>query len=567
MFTAVTAHWDWRAYIPKSIICFREGYGRKTFFKDLFAGVTVGIVALPLAMAFAIASGVAPERGLFTAVVAGFLISALGGSRVQIGGPTGAFVVIVYGIVQKHGYDGLALASLMAGALLILMGLARFGAVLKFIPYPVTTGFTTGIALIIFSSQVKDFLGLRVDHVPAAFFDKWIFFLEHLQAWNPFAVMIALGTLLILVYLRRVAPQFPAAIVAVVAAALAVKVFQLPVATIGSVFGQLPRILPAPSLPAFSLAKARAVLPEAFTIAMLAAIESLLSAVVADGMMGTRHKSNCELVAQGIANIGSIIFGGIPATGAIARTATNIKSGAQTPVAGMIHALTLFACLFFLAPLASLIPLACLSGILILVAINMSEFDHFRSMFRAPASDVMVMLSVFAITVLIDLTMAVQVGVVMAALLFMKRMSDVTEIGGLNLSADDDRDEQTQAQDADATTKKKIPSGVEVYEINGPFFFGIADNLKDILSRIQKPPQVFILRMRHVPFMDATGIHALEEFYHKCKRQQTVLILSGVHDQPALALQKFELDIRIGRENIYDHIDKALTRARILLAA
>lgn len=567
MLNRIKREFDPAAYIPKTLICLREGYTRQTFVKDLFAGVTVGIVALPLAMAFAIASGVTPDKGLYTAIVAGFLISLLGGSRVQIGGPTGAFVVIIYGIVQQYGYNGLAMATVMAGVLLVLMGLARFGAVLKFIPYPVTTGFTTGIALIIFSSQVKDFLGLQMDAPPADFFAKWWAYLRALPSWNPYAVILSLGCLFLLLRLRRTAPRVPAAILVVVLSAVAVKIFHLPVETIGTKFGAIPRTLPMPAWPAFEWEKIPLLVPQAFTIALLAAIESLLSAVVADGMMGTRHKANCELVAQGLANIGSIIFGGIPATGAIARTATNIKSGARTPVAGMIHALVLLLCMYLFAPMASRIPLAALAAILVLIAWNMSEFDHFIHMFRSPKSDVLVMLSVFGITVIIDLTMAVQVGVVMAAILFMKRMSDVTEIGGVSLSDEDEMDDMAlQAGDKDATSKKKIPPGTEVYEINGPFFFGVADRLKNVLSQIEKPPKVFILRMRHVPFMDATGANALDEFFNRCRRQGTALVLSGVQPQPRAVLENSGLANSFGRQNVTDHIDKALKRAEELLA-
>ncbi len=550
---------DLKAYVPKLVICLRQGYTRSIFIKDFFAGVTVGIVALPLALAFAIASGVAPERGLFTAIVAGFLISALGGSRVQIGGPTGAFVVIVYGVVQHHGYQGLVLATLMAGLLLICMGLARLGAVLKFIPYPVVTGFTTGIALIIFTSQIKDFFGLATGILPADFLAKWWTYLRCLPTWNPNATAIALGSLLILLFFRRWFPRLPGAIVAVTVGAACVRVLHLPVATIGSVFGTLPRVLPHPALPVITLAEVRTLVPEAFTIALLAGIESLLSAVVADGMIGTRHKSNCELVAQGVANIASAVLGGIPATGAIARTATNIKAGARTPVAGIIHAATLLMCMFFLAPLASMIPLASLAAVLVLVAWNMSEIDHFIHLLRAPRGDVLVMLSVFGLTVLVDLTTAVQVGVVMAAMLFMKRMSDVTHIGGGIL--EEAMTDEEMHLDTEATRHKHVPPGVEVYEIDGPFFFGVADLLRDVLGHIEKPPRVFLLRMRHVPMMDASGIHALEQLQAKCRRQGTALVLSGVRAPVHRVLDQFGLTAEIGPDNVCSNIDHALKRA------
>ncbi len=554
-------------FTPKLVVCLREGYDRERFLADLFAGVTVGIVALPLAMAFGIASGVTPERGLFTAIVAGFVISVLGGSRVQIGGPTGAFVVIVYGIVQKHGYDGLAVATLLAGAILVAMGLARFGTLIKFIPYPVTTGFTSGIAVIIFSSQVKDLLGLRMDAVPAEFLEKWGAYLTHLTSWNPSAAALAAGSIAIILACKRFTPKVPGPIVAVVAASLAAWALSLPVDTIGTRFGGIPRLLPAPHLPHVDFAQLRALVPEAFTIAMLGAIESLLSAVVADGMTGGRHRSNIELIAQGTANVASVIFGGIPATGAIARTATNVRSGAKTPVAGIVHAMTLGAFMFFLAPLASAIPLAALAAVLVIVAWNMAEVDHFRTLLRAPKSDIAVLLTAFLLTVLVDLTVAVEVGLVMAAMLFMRRMSEVTDVRAiLEDSSDEDSVILPEGRDPDATANKQVPRGVKVFEINGPFFFGVADKLKDTLDNIDSPPKLFILRMRRVPAIDATGLHALEEFWSKCARHGTVLLLSGLREQPLAAIERVGLADKIGRQNLHRHIDEALSHARALLA-
>ena len=514
-------------------------------------------MALPLAMAFAIASGVPPARGLYTAIVAGFLISFLGGSRVQIGGPTGAFVVIVFGIVQKYGYDGLVVAMVLAGLMLIAMGLARFGVMIKYIPYPVTVGFTSGIALIIFSSQMRDFLGLQMKAVPAHFFEKWGAYAQHLSTWNPYALGIGILSLGIFLWFRKKYPRLPGAILAVLIASLLVWIFDLPVETIQSRFGDVPRTLPAPHFPSFSLTQIRNVFPEAVTIALLAAIESLLSAVVADGMIGGRHKSNVELMAQGVANIASAAFGGIPATGAIARTATNVKSGAKTPVAGIIHAVTLGLFLFILGPYAGYIPLATLAAILIVVAWNMSEKDHFKYLLRAPKGDIAILLSVFTLTVAIDLTVAVQVGVVMAAFLFMKRMSEVTTVGAHSILLEDENGEETEPME-----EKELPKDVEVFEINGPFFFGVADKLKDVLDELEKPAKAFILRMRHVPAVDATGLHALEELFYKCKRHGTTLILSGVNRQPKEAMQKVGLDKRIGTENIFPHFDLALERAR-----
>ncbi len=570
------------AFIPKSVVCWREGYDRHLFFSDLFAGITVGLIALPLALAFAIASHVSPAQGLYTAIIAGFLISLLGGSRVQIGGPTGAFVVIIAGIVDQYGYDGLALATLMAGAILIVMGLCKFGAMIKFIPYPVTTGFTAGIALIIFSSQMKDFFGLQIDgKLPGEFVHQWGAYYHAIVTTgvNWAAVGISAGGLLVINLFRRLAPKIPGAIVAVILATAAVGVFHLDnpasryhVDTIGTRFGTpaapsgIPGGLPRPWMPSLgweTLEKMRKLMPQAGTIAMLAAIESLLCAVVADGMIGGRHKSNCELVGQGVANIGSIIFGGIPATGAIARTAANVKSGGKTPLAGVIHAITLLLFMLLLAPYASKIPLAVFASVLVMVAWNMSERDHFRHLFKAPRSDVTVLLLTFGLTVFVDLTMAVSVGLVLAAVLFMKRMSEVTNVGVIRDEIEETPvNELAYLNDPNAIVRRDVPAGVEVYEINGPFFFGVADRLKDTLREFERPPKVFILRMRRVPAVDATGMHALDEFFQKCRRQGTRLMLSGIHAQPVVALARYGLLDKIGEENLFENIDDALNSAR-----
>jgi len=559
-------------YLPKSIVCLREGYNWQTFLRDLIAGVTVGVIALPLAMAFGIASipmdvasevGLSPPAmGLYTAVVAGFLISALGGSRVQIGGPTGAFIVIVYGIAAKHGYSGLATATLMAGVIIILMGAFRFGAMIKFIPYPVTTGFTSGIAVIIATSQIKDFFGLSMESVPAEFFEKLRAFFAHATTWSPATLAVGAGSLTLLIVLRRLAPRLPGAIIAVIAASVVVYLFKVPVETIGSRFGGIPRSLPVPHLPPISLEMVRNLIPEATTIAMLGSIESLLSAVVADGMSGGRHKADCELVAQGVANISVVIFGGIPATGAIARTTANVKSGAKTPVAGMIHALTLLAIMAALAPLASAIPLAALAAILMIVAWNMSEIGHFRYILRAPKSDALVLLTTFGLTVFTDLTIAVGVGMVLASMLFMKRMADVSNVSAISSELAEGDDDIGEMKDSIAVERRDLPDGVEVFEINGPFFFGVADRLKDTLQGLERPPKVFILRMRRVPAIDATGLHALEEFYLKCHRQGTTMLLSGVHAQPLFAFGKVGFDLVVGIDNMFGNIDDALNRAR-----
>jgi SulP family sulfate permease len=570
-------------FTPKTIVCLREGYGRGHFWTDLFAGLTVGVIALPLAMAFAINSGpgLTPQVGLYTAIVAGFVIALLGGSRVSVAGPTGAFMPILYTIVEKHGYDGLAVATLMAGVILIVLGLAKLGSMIKFIPYPVTTGFTAGIAVIIFSSQMKDFFGLQMGNAPPEFVKKWAAYWVafQLHGLNWYATGIALGGVVVIGGLRKFAPRVPGPIVAVILASAVVAIFHLDdasrfgdaaIATIGSKFaGGVPRTPPTLHLHslwnALTFDRVRSLIPEATTIALLASIESLLCCVVADGMIGGRHKSNCELVAQGIGNIASILFGGIPATGAIARTAANIMAGGRTPLAAMIHAVFILACMLLMAPLASKIPMPIFASILVVVAWGMSEKDHFTHLFKAPRSDIAVLLTTFGLTVMVDLTVAVGVGMVLAAMLFMKRMSEVTNVGVIADELDEVGDEFPDLTDPNAIARRDVPPGVEVYEINGPFFFGIADRLKDTLRALERPPKVFILRMRKVTAIDASGLHALDEFHDKCRRQGTHLLLSGVHAQPMFALAKYELIDKVGEPNLFGNIDDALDRAREIL--
>jgi SulP family sulfate permease len=515
-----------------------------------------------LAMAFAIASGVPPERGLFTAIVAGFLISALGGSNVQIGGPTGAFVVIVFGIVAQHGYEGLVLATLMAGVILICMGLSKMGAAVKFIPYPVTMGFTSGIAVIIFSSQINDLFGLGMARVPAEFFEKWREYFQHWDKVNWATAGLSLGSLILLIAWPKITRKIPGPLVVMIAATVAAQMFQLDVETIGKRFGEIPRMLPQPSLPDISLAKLQALSGPALTIAILAAIESLLSAVVADGMTGGRHKPNIELVAQGVANLASPLFGGIPATGAIARTATNVKSGGRTPVAGMIHAVTLLLIMVFFAPLAAYVPLCALAVILIVVAYHMAEIRTFISLFWSPASDVFVMVATFLLTVVVDLTVAVQAGLVLAAMLFIKRMADVTNIQVVTRELSD-RD--ASGADPNDIASRQVPPGVEVYEVNGPFFFGVVDKVKDVLRDLKGKPKVFILRMRNVPAMDATGLYALTELRRSCERMGCTLVLAEIHTQPFIALDHSGRREEFGADNVTAHIDDALNRARQIL--
>ena len=547
--------------VPKLVTTLR-GYTRPQLTADVTAGVIVGIVALPLSIAFAIASGVGPERGLYTAIVAGFLISALGGSRVQIGGPTGAFVVIVYGIVEQYGVDGLLVATFMAGLILVGLGVAKLGGAIKFIPFPVTTGFTSGIALIIFASQIKDFLGIRMGPVPADFLEKIAAYADNITQVNPWAIAVSGGSLLILVLWPYVSRRVPGAFIALIVGTLAVSLFDLPVETIGSRFGNLDASLPRPEMPNISFATLTALIVPAFTIAMLGAIESLLSAVVADGMIGGRHRSNMELVAQGVANIVSPMFGGLPATGAIARTATNVRNGGRTPVAGMVHALTLLAITLFFGRWARLIPLGTLAAILVVVAYHMSEWRTFRSELRAPKSDVLVMLVTFALTVLVDLTVAIEVGMVLAAFLFMRRMAEVTNIRFLSREFGADELPDAYASDANAVRRRDVPDGVVVYEINGPFFFGAAEKFKDTLGHIGKNPRVLIIRMRNVPAIDSTAMHALGDIVRRSRKDGTLTILSDVHAQPMVALGRSELLDEIGDDHIFGNIDDALNAAR-----
>lgn len=534
-------------------------YDRAQFTRDVLAGIVVGVVALPLAIAFAIASGVGPGAGLWTAIFAGFIISALGGSRVQIGGPTGAFVVIVYGIVQKYGVDGLAIATVMAGLLLVVFGVFKFGGMIKFIPHPVTTGFTSGIAVIIAVGQIKDFLGLKMGAVPADFVEKLAAYAGHISAVTPAAAGIALLALAIIVLWPRVTVRLPGTFVALIATTVIVRVFNIPVETVGSRFGAIGAAFPMPHLPHATLEQVTSLVGPAFTIALLAAIESLLSAVVADGMIGGRHRSNMELVAQGLANIVSPIFGGIPATGAIARTATNVKNGGRTPVAGIMHSITLLIITLAAGKWAALIPMSTLAAILMVVAYNMSEWRAFIAELSSPKSDVAVLLSTFALTVLVDLTVAIEVGMVLAAFLFIRRMAEVTNVNAVTREIeDDDFDED----DPNAVSRRRVPTGAEVYEINGPFFFGAAELFKDTMSSIGRPPKVLIIRMRSVLALDSTGMHALKDVVHRSRKEGTLVVLSDVHMQPLVALTGSPVLEEIGPGNVFSNLDDALNRAR-----
>ena len=536
-----------------------QTYNRKQFAADLIAGIIVGIVALPLAIAFAIASGLTPERGLYTAVIAGLIISALGGSRVQIGGPTGAFVVIVYGIVQEYGVDGLTVATIMAGLMLIAFGLARLGGAIKFIPFPVVTGFTSGIAAILIVQQLRDVLGLQLASAPPEFIERLLLYAANLHSINPHAVAISLGTLLIVWLWPRVSHKVPAPFVALIAGTVLVQLLGLPVETIGTRFGEIRAGFPRLSLPSVSLLEARELVGPALAIAALGAVESLLSAVVADGMIGGRHRSNMELIAQGTANVVTPLFGGMPATGAIARTATNVKSGGRTPVAGIVHALTLLVITLFFGRMAALIPLATLAAIVLWVAYRMAEWRVFKSELSAPKSDAIVMLVTFLLTVLVDLTVGIGVGMVLASFLFMKRMAEVTNVTMVSRELQDAGPSRDQSG---AIFRRRIPPRVEVYEINGPFFFGAAEKFKDTLSEVSRKPKVLIIRMRNVPTIDSTAMHALCDLVRRTRKDGTAVFFSEVQAQPLLALRQSELLYEIGDENLFGDVDEALAAAR-----
>ncbi len=553
---------------PALVRTFKGGYSTADVGKDLIAGLTVGVVALPLAMAFAIGAGASPAQGLYTAIIAGFFIALLGGSRYQVSGPTGAFVVIIADVIARHGMDGLLTATLLAGLILVFLGVSGLGVLIKYIPYPVTVGFTTGIGAIIFVGQLKDLFGLAIPNLSPEFFGKLGQYAAYATTISPWAALLGLGTIGIILFVRKIAPRIPAAVTAILVVSLLAWALGLPVETIGSKYGAIPRGFPAPSLPALSLEKIREVFPSAVTIALLAAIESLLSAVVADGMTGDRHGSSMELVAQGVGNLLSALFGGIPATGAIARTATNIKAGARSPISGIMHAFVLLLFTLFLGPLASAIPLAALAGVLVVVAMDMSELPRFFNMRRAPRSDLVVMLVTFALTVVIDLTAAVEVGVLLAIFLFIKRMSETTNLNQIvALTPLGDASGVASDEWADAEARLRAPQGCEVYEIDGPFFFGVADMLQDAEREFEKPPVACILRMRRVPAIDATGLNALSSFAERARKQGTTLILTEVREQPREAMAKMGLDEEIGIQNIAPDLDGAYARVEALVAA
>lgn len=529
------------------------------------AGIIVGIVALPLAIAFGIASGVSPEQGLITAIIAGFIISFLGGSTVQIGGPTGAFIVVVYGIIQQFGFEGLAIATVLAGIMLLLMGALKLGTVIKFIPYPIIVGFTSGIALTIFTTQIKDLFGLEMTAVPADFLSKWGAYFEYVSTINIGSMVVGIGSILLIVLTPKLSKKVPGSLVAIIVMTAAVYVLKkyagmTGIETIGDRF-EINASLPQPTMLSVNMETLHLLFPAAFTIAILGAIESLLSATVADGVTGDKHNSNTELIAQGAANLIVPFFGGIPATGAIARTMTNINNGGRTPVAGIIHAVVLLLILLFLGPLTKHIPMACLAGVLVIVSYNMSEWRTFRSLLKNSKSDVAVLLTTFFLTVIFDLTIAIEVGLLLAMLLFMKRMSETTKVSVVK----DRLDLSSEGEILHEEEKLNLKKGVEVYEIDGPFFFGIANKFDECMKILGDKPKVRIIRMRKVPFMDTTGLHNLESLYRLAEKEKIRIVLSGVNEEVHKVLMKSELSGKIGEENICSNIQEAVEKANAMV--
>lgn len=537
-----------------------KNYSREDFFSDLNAGIIVAIIALPLSIALAIASNVSPEKGLHTAIVAGLLISLLGGSRVQIGGPTGAFMIIVYGIVAEFGISGLITATFLAGLIMIFMGIFGLGDIIKFIPYPITTGFTAGIAVTIFSSQIKDFLGLETGTVPADFTAKWKLYFSALDTFDLPTLLIGILTLSIIILTPLLGKKIPGTFIGLFVSSLVVYFGNLDVATIGTRFGTLSSSLPSFRLPAFSLDTVPGLIAPAFTIAVLGSIESLLSAVVADGMTGGKHRSNMELVAQGTANMASALFGGIPATGAVARTVANIKNGGKTPVAGIVHALTLLLIMLIFMPLAKHIPLCALAAVLIMVAYNMSEWRKFRALFKSPRSDIIVLLTTFFITVFVDLVRAIEIGMVLASFLFMKRMADISNVNVLEMDASEE-DDFREFNFREESRKIETPEEIQIYEINGPFFFGAADNFIEATRQVRKKTRYLIIRMRNVPSMDATALHAFERIVDASVRGKKTVLVSGLNSQPEAVIRKAGVYEKVGEGNFFEKIEDAIAHA------
>ena len=554
-----------KGFQPKLFSTLKNGYDKQTLVQDLLAGVIVGIVALPLAIAFGIASGATPEAGILTAIVAGFIISFFGGSKVQIGGPTGAFIVIVYGIIQEYGMSGLCIATFMAGAFLILMGVLHLGTIIKYIPYPIVVGFTSGIALTIFATQIKDLFGLQIESVPAGFLDKWVVYFHNFDTVSWWSLLVGIGSILIIVFTPKISRKIPGSLVAIIIMTIVCLILRgvgvEGIETIGDRFS-ISTQLPQAEVPKLSWDSIRRLAQPAMVIAMLGAIESLLSAAVADGVIGDRHDSNQELVAQGIANMVSPLIGGIPATGAIARTMTNINNGGRTPVAGIAHAIVLALIYLFLMPLVKFIPMACLAGILVVVSYNMSEWRSFKAILKNPKSDIVVLLVTFFLTVIFDLTVAIEVGVLIACLLCMKRMAETTNVSVLSDEIDPNADSDVQGN-LDHLT---IPEGVKVYEINGPYFFGIGNKFEEMMGDMGGRAKVRIIRMRKVPFIDSTGVHNLQNMCRMCSQMGVKVVLSGVNPQVMKVIEDAGMDDVVGKENICSHINIALKRAEEILA-
>lgn len=555
-----------RGFQPKLFSTLKNGYNKQTLVQDLLAGVIVGIVALPLAIAFGIASGATPEAGILTAIVAGFIISFFGGSKVQIGGPTGAFIVIVYGIIQQYGMSGLCIATFMAGAFLILMGVLHLGTIIKYIPYPIVVGFTSGIALTIFATQIKDLFGLQIESVPAGFLDKWVVYFRNFDTVSWWSLLIGVGSILIIVFTPKISRKIPGSLVAIIVMTVVCLILRNlgveGIETIGDRFS-ISTELPQAEVPKINWESITRLAQPAMVIAMLGAIESLLSAAVADGVIGDRHDSNQELVAQGIANMVSPLIGGIPATGAIARTMTNINNGGRTPVAGIAHAIVLALIYLFLMPLVKFIPMACLAGILVVVSYNMSEWRSFRAILKNPKSDIIVLLVTFFLTVIFDLTVAIEVGVLIACLLCMKRMAETTNVSVLSDEIDPNADSDVQGN----LEHLIIPEGVKVYEINGPYFFGIGNKFEEMMGDMGGRAKVRIIRMRKVPFIDSTGVHNLSNMCKMCSQMGVKVVLSGVNPKVMKVIEDAGMDDVVGKENICSHINLALKRAEEILSA
>lgn len=550
-------------YKPKLISLLDDkenGFSKEQFFKDLIAGIIVAIIALPLSIALGISSGVSPEKGLITAIIAGFIISLLGGSRVQIGGPTGAFVVIVFGIIQNHGVDGLIIATFMAGIILVLFGLLRFGSLIKYIPYPITVGFTSGIAVTLFSTQVKDFLGLSMTKTPSEFIPKWEAYISHMNTTNLYTLAIGLLALIILIFWPKINKKIPGSLIALIVTTLVVFIFNLPVATIGSQFGKISSNIPIPYIPNLNLNTLKALIGPAFTIALLGGIESLLSAVISDGMIGDKHNSNAELIAQGLANMGSSLFGGIPATGAIARTAANVKNGGRTPISGMVHSITLLLIMLVFMPLAKFIPLTTLSAILIIVSYNMSEWRTFKAILKAPKSDIAILLITFFLTVLFDLVIAIGIGMIVSMCLFMRRVATSIEVNELNES------ECSYKSNIDTDMENlKVGENVLVYDIRGHLFFGAVDTFMNTMKEINDDAKVLVLRMRHTKTLDVTGYKQIKNIALSCKSRNMTLIISELQEQPKKVMRLMGFIDTLGEDHFATNFDEALEKANSLI--